>query len=137
MSRTAVTTRGRVTIPKRLRDYLGLSPGDKLRFEYADDGAVRIVPLRKPAQSKGSRFDDFLKAEGIYDEVQARALRRALAEHVAETKRHRSFLDDAARADIAMHESGVGYAMPDVHAYVAAKLGSEQVKRPSPVKWRK
>jgi len=137
MNRSAVTTRGMITIPKHIRDYLGLLPGDKLRFEYADDGAVRIVPARKPAQGKGSRFDDFLKAEGIYDEVQARALRRALAEHVAESKCHRSFLDDAARADVAMQESGVGYAMPDVHAYVAAKVRGEQVKRPCPVKWRK
>ena len=33
----------------------------------------------------GSRFDDFLKEEGIYDEVQARALKRALAESLAES----------------------------------------------------
>jgi hypothetical protein len=28
----------------------------------------------------GSRFDDFLKEEGIFEEVQAKALKRALAE---------------------------------------------------------
>ena len=32
----------------------------------------------------GSRFDDFLKEEGTYDEVQARALKRALAEQIGE-----------------------------------------------------
>ena len=32
----------------------------------------------------GSSFDDFLKEEGIFDEVQARALKRALAEQIAE-----------------------------------------------------
>src|SRR5476651_1798456 len=122
MSRSVDLTRGRVTIPKYIRDYLGLLPGDTLRFEYEDDGTVLIVTPRKPAQGKGSRFDDFLKEEGIYHEVQARALRRASAEHVAETKRHRSFLDEAARADVAMQESGVGYAMPNVQAYVAAKV---------------
>ena len=62
---------------------------------------------------------------------------RALAEHVAAAKRYRSFLDDAARADVAMRESGVGYAMQDVHAYVAAKVRGKRAKRPSPVKWRK
>jgi hypothetical protein len=36
-----------------------------------------------------------------------------------------------------MQDSGVGYAMQDVHAYVAAKVRSERSKRPSPVKWRK
>jgi len=33
-----------------------------------------------------------------------------------------------------MQESGVGYAMQDVHAYVAAKVRGERSKRPSPVK---
>jgi len=30
----------------------------------------------------GSSFDDFLKADGIYEEVQARALKRALSEQL-------------------------------------------------------
>ena len=62
---------------------------------------------------------------------------RALSEHVAAARRYRSFLDDAARADVAMQESGVGYAMQDVHAYVAAKMRGKRAKRPSPVKWRR
>jgi hypothetical protein len=33
----------------------------------------------------GSRFDDFLKDEGIFDEVQARALKRALTEQLEES----------------------------------------------------
>jgi hypothetical protein len=32
----------------------------------------------------GSTFDEFLKEEGIYDEVQARALKRAITEHLEE-----------------------------------------------------
>ncbi len=93
--------------------------------------------MAKSNPHTGSCLDAFLKEQGIHDEVQVRALGRALADHVAGTKRHRSFLDDAARTDVAMQESGVGYAMPEVHAYVAAKVRGEQVKRPSPVKWRK
>lgn len=62
---------------------------------------------------------------------------RALAEHVAAAKRYQGFVDDAARADAAMQETGVGYAMQDVHAYVAAKVRGERAKRPTPVKWRK
>jgi hypothetical protein len=33
----------------------------------------------------GSNFDDFLKEEGIYEKVQAKALKRALAEQLAES----------------------------------------------------
>jgi predicted transcriptional regulator len=62
---------------------------------------------------------------------------RALSEHVAAAKRYRGFLDEATRADVAMQESGVGYAMQDVHAYVAAKAGGKPAKRPSAIKWRK
>ncbi len=60
---------------------------------------------------------------------------RALAEHVAAAKRYRTFLDDAARADAQMQSTGVGYAMQEVHDYVAAKARGEAAKRPKPVKW--
>ena len=33
----------------------------------------------------GSKFDDFLKEEGIFEEVQAKALKRALAEQLEES----------------------------------------------------
>jgi antitoxin HicB len=33
----------------------------------------------------GSRFDDFLKEEGIYEEVQAKAIKRVLAEQLEES----------------------------------------------------
>ena len=73
----------------------------------------------------GSSFDDFLKEEGIG------------ADRVAESRRYRSFLDEAARADVARQESGVGYTMPEVHKYVAAKVRGKRAKRPRPVKLRK
>ena len=57
MNSSTLTIKGQVTIPKRLRDYLGLSPGDTVRFEYTEDGAVRIVAPRKAGKGrKASRF---------------------------------------------------------------------------------
>ena len=56
---TTVTTKGQVTIPKQLRDYLGLEPGSRVDFGYTADGQVVIRPV-KPANetgSKKSRFD--------------------------------------------------------------------------------
>jgi predicted XRE-type DNA-binding protein len=35
----------------------------------------------------GSRFDDFLKEQGMFEEVQAKALKRALAEQLEESMR--------------------------------------------------
>lgn len=41
--------------------------------------------MRKPNPHTGSSFDDFLREEGIYDEVTAKALKRALAEQLRES----------------------------------------------------
>lgn len=48
-----VTTKGQVTIPKRVREYLGIQPGSGVEFEVGPQGEVL---LRKAAkQSKRSR----------------------------------------------------------------------------------
>ena len=64
MNSSTLTIRGQVTIPKRLRDYLGLSPGDTVRFECTDEGAVRIVVPRKPGQGRGRRANRFAALRG-------------------------------------------------------------------------
>lgn len=43
-----------------------------------------MATATKSNPHRGSSFDDFLKDEGIFDEVQARALKRALSEQLAE-----------------------------------------------------
>lgn len=54
---TTITTKGQVTIPKNFRDHLGLEPGDQLDFEFAEDGSVRLKPVRKPpSKAKRSKF---------------------------------------------------------------------------------
>ena len=63
MNSSTLTIKGQVTIPKRLRDYLGLSPGDKVGFEYTEDGAVRIVAPRKP-QARGKKTTRFAALRG-------------------------------------------------------------------------
>ena len=37
---TTVTTKGQVTIPKEVRDLLGIKPDSAVTFEVADDGRV-------------------------------------------------------------------------------------------------
>jgi len=41
---TALTQKSQITLPKRIREHLGLAPGDQVRFEIEGD-AVKIVPL--------------------------------------------------------------------------------------------
>ncbi len=45
MASARLTSRGRVTIPKSVRERLGLSTGDRVEFVPADDGGFTIVPV--------------------------------------------------------------------------------------------
>lgn len=37
-----LTSKGQVTIPKQIRDHLGLKPGSKVEFEIDGGGAVQV-----------------------------------------------------------------------------------------------
>lgn len=41
---STLTSKGRTTIPKRVRERLHLEPGDRLEFVIQDDGTVLMVP---------------------------------------------------------------------------------------------
>ena len=41
---TTVTAKGQVTIPKPVRDFLGIGPGSVVDFKRAADGSVVLVP---------------------------------------------------------------------------------------------
>jgi antitoxin PrlF len=51
---TRVTTKGQVTIPKAVRDLLGLRPGNAVDFEVAEDG--RVVLVKVGGERPPSRF---------------------------------------------------------------------------------
>lgn len=60
-----LTVKGQVTIPKAMRDHLGLKPGAPVRFSYTPEGAVAILPaadMKAPAAKPASRFD---KLKGV------------------------------------------------------------------------
>lgn len=46
---TTVTSKGQVTIPKRVRDLLGIEPGSLVDFERAQDGRIVLVKIDKKA----------------------------------------------------------------------------------------
>ena len=46
---TTLTTKSQVTIPKAVRDFLGLKAGSKVTFNLTKDGRVEIVPEDKTA----------------------------------------------------------------------------------------
>lgn len=51
---TTVTAKGQVTIPKAVRDFLGIGPGSVVDFKRAADGNIVLVPEVKV--EPGGRF---------------------------------------------------------------------------------
>ena len=41
---SAITVKGQATIPKAIREHLGLKPGDRLKFLVHPDGTVVLLP---------------------------------------------------------------------------------------------
>jgi len=59
---TKLTSKGQVTIPKRVRDYLGVRPGSEVEFRRAEDG--NIVIERADGTRPPGRFDKLVGAAG-------------------------------------------------------------------------
>ena len=53
MLESTITSKGQTTLPKDVREHLGLGPGDKLRYLIVGD-EIRIVRPRKVASLCGS-----------------------------------------------------------------------------------
>ena len=54
---TVVTSKGQVTIPKKVREYLGIKPGTAVAFELEEDGRVVVRKLGNAARRKASPLD--------------------------------------------------------------------------------
>ena len=51
MATVSVTTKGQVTIPKRVRQALGITPGSKVEFNIEGGGArLKLVKRRVPSR---------------------------------------------------------------------------------------
>jgi len=68
---TKITTKGQVTIPKRLRDHLGLKPGSSVEFELAADGRVFLQTRRRIPRSRFARLRGSAKPAMTRDELMA------------------------------------------------------------------
>jgi AbrB family looped-hinge helix DNA binding protein len=62
---TSMTSKGQVTIPKPVRDLLGLAPGSDVVFELEADGRVRVRGAAPTGA--GAPPDRFARARGTAD----------------------------------------------------------------------
>lgn len=68
---TKITSKGQVTIPRRLRDFLGLKPGSEVDFELAEDGRVFLKTRKQPPESRFARLRGSAKLGMTTDEIMA------------------------------------------------------------------
>lgn len=52
---TKITSKGQATIPKSVREIIGVEPGDKISFVVCDE-SVQVVSANKFAQQTKERF---------------------------------------------------------------------------------
>jgi antitoxin PrlF len=50
---SALSVKGQATIPKAVREYLHLAPGDRIKFFLHPDGTVVILPKLPASRLKG------------------------------------------------------------------------------------
>ena len=68
---TKITSKGQVTIPKPLRDHLGLKRGSSVEFEVAEDGRVFLIPQQPVPKSKFARLRGSIRSRMTTDEIMA------------------------------------------------------------------
>jgi AbrB family looped-hinge helix DNA binding protein len=53
---TTVTSKGQVTIPKKVREFLGLAPGSAVDFEVSGEREVTLRPAGRTSKRPKNRF---------------------------------------------------------------------------------
>jgi AbrB family looped-hinge helix DNA binding protein len=78
---STITAKGQTTIPSKIREHLGLKPGDKISFMLRHDGQVVVLArkpaaeLRRPSRYKGPQRTVEEMDEGIAAEIARRTER--------------------------------------------------------------
>lgn len=53
-----ILSRGRVTIPKKVRDYMKIQKNDRIEWVVRDDGGVNLIPIYAPEPRTPGREND-------------------------------------------------------------------------------
>ena len=79
MNTAKVTSKGQVTIPKRIRNLMAIDTGDRLAFDLDEDGSLRVSRVR----SEGPPLRGLLSAYVKGGKVDEGRIREALRQRAA------------------------------------------------------
>ena len=69
---TTITSKGQVTIPKKIREFLGVRPGNAVEFKVGEDGRVTVTrPGRKHSPGRLAGLRGIAKGAMSTDEIMA------------------------------------------------------------------
>ncbi|HEV8574756.1 MAG TPA: AbrB/MazE/SpoVT family DNA-binding domain-containing protein [Dehalococcoidia bacterium] len=74
-----MTTKGQVTIPKEVRDHLGVETGDRLSFVVQEDGTVVVKPITRHVRELGGLLERSGQRSVSIDEMDEGIARRMRA----------------------------------------------------------
>lgn len=82
MNTATVTSKGQVTIPKKVRELMAIKTGDRLAFDLEEDGRLRVSRVRHEARPLRGMLSEYAKDRPVDDEqVRAALRRRAVAKY--------------------------------------------------------
>lgn len=67
---TAVTVKGQVTLPKKVRDKVGIKPGDRVEVRATAAGTVvieKVAPAAESARARIERALETIRARGGFE----------------------------------------------------------------------
>lgn len=83
MQESTVTIKGQTTLPRDVRQALGLQPGDRLRYLILDGGEVRLLRSR-PLMSLAGLLDDRAIRPRSLEEIEAATAQAAVSDGLPE-----------------------------------------------------
>ena len=79
METAKITTKGQITIPKKIRELLDVESGDRLAFELDGGSGVRAIPVRRPLKPLRGLLAEHAAGRRVDDGQIRTALRRRAA----------------------------------------------------------
>ena len=85
MTTATLTSKGQLTVPKAVRDALGLATGDRVQF-VEQDGGFRLIAATRDARELKGMFAGRRKKAATLEEVKASAARGAVRRFLAASR---------------------------------------------------
>jgi len=77
MASATLTSKGQITIPLRVREKLGLEPGDRIEFVEVDEGKFQLIPRTRSIKELEGRYHGKVSRPVSIEEMNAAIARRA------------------------------------------------------------